>query len=536
MDMSGGGDLAWTQRNKTEMSIPLGTFPEGLRVLVVDDEPLCLMILDRMLRQCKYNVTTCNLATEALSLLRENRNYFDLVISDVYMPDMDGFKLLEAIGLELDLPVIMMSAVGETDLVMKGITHGACDYLLKPVRLEELRNIWQHVIRRRVPVKDLHREEGSGEWDDSAYPHDSTADTDHSFRKRKERVDDEIQRAEDLNNLKKARVVWSPELHKQFVQAVNQLGIEKAVPKRILDVMSVQGLTRENVASHLQKYRLYLKRLSGVNPQPYPVASFQAAKNGSSGGVMQIQPGGRAAASSSSGSKGWILGGVGLGRNVVQKDTVDRGSLQAQLQQKHQQQQLARTFEGLNQPTRDVAFTDLQRMGSNDLDLLMKTEYDASGQPLDIANDQLPVLGNLNVLEQFDLSGLIDLREGENPVTMSNLGTMSTHNNLNAITMENLRRAEDMGSLTSLKPGNGLAGGLGFGRPRGGDDWAPLEGTGLAEHLALKKFGGEFTSASCFSSVDTSSHEGISETSFKDYNDFGGPSDLLTPPHDLPLS
>ncbi|KAH9530959.1 hypothetical protein CY35_19G011300 [Sphagnum magellanicum] len=449
MDMSGGGDLAWTQRKKTEMAIPLGTFPEGLRVLVVDDEPLCLMILDRMLRQCKYNVTTCNLATKALSLLRENRNHFDLVISDVYMPDMDGFKLLEAIGLELDLPVIMMSADGETDLVMKGITHGACDYLLKPVRLEELRNIWQHVIRRRVPVKDLHREEGSGEWDDSAYPLDSTADTDHSFRKRKERVDDEIQRAEDLNNLKKARVVWSPELHKQFVQAVNQLGIEKAVPKRILDVMNVQGLTRENVASHLQKYRLYLKRLSGVNPQPYPVASFQAAKNGSSGGVMQIQPGGRAAASSSSGSKGWILGGVGLGRNVVQKDTVDRGSLQAQLQQKHQQQQLARTFEGL-----------------------------------------------------------IDLREGENAVTMSNLGTMSTHNTLNAITMENLRRAEDMGSLTSLKPGNGLAGGLGFGRPRGGDDWAPLESTGLAEHLALRKFGGEFTSASCFSSVDTSSHEG----------------------------
>jgi two-component response regulator (ARR-B family) len=145
-----------------------------------------------------------------------------------------------------------MSADGETDLVMKGITHGACDYLLKPVRLEELRNIWQHVIRRRVPVKDLHREEGSGEWDDSAYTLDSTADTDHSFRKRKERVDDEIQRAEDLNNLKKARVVWSPELHKQFVQAVNQLGIEKAVPKRILDVMNVQGLTRENVASHLQ--------------------------------------------------------------------------------------------------------------------------------------------------------------------------------------------------------------------------------------------------------------------------------------------
>lgn len=43
----------------------------------------------------------------------------DLVVSDVHMPDMDGFRLLELIGLELDLPVIMMSANGETQNVLK---------------------------------------------------------------------------------------------------------------------------------------------------------------------------------------------------------------------------------------------------------------------------------------------------------------------------------------------------------------------------------------------------------------------------------
>jgi CheY-like chemotaxis protein len=53
-----------------------------------------------------FAVTTTNQAVTALKLLRENKNKFDLVISDVHMPDMDGFKLLELVGLEMDLPVI----------------------------------------------------------------------------------------------------------------------------------------------------------------------------------------------------------------------------------------------------------------------------------------------------------------------------------------------------------------------------------------------------------------------------------------------
>ena len=55
-------------------------------------------------------VTTCGLAREALRLLRERKDGYDIVISDVNMPDMDGFKLLEHVGLELDLPVISQTS------------------------------------------------------------------------------------------------------------------------------------------------------------------------------------------------------------------------------------------------------------------------------------------------------------------------------------------------------------------------------------------------------------------------------------------
>lgn len=75
--------------------------------------------------------------------------------------------------------------------------------------------------------------------------------------------------AEDgsARTLKRPRLVWTPQLHKRFVDVVAHLGIKNAVPKTIMQLMNVEGLTRENVASHLQKYRLYLKRMQGLSTE-----------------------------------------------------------------------------------------------------------------------------------------------------------------------------------------------------------------------------------------------------------------------------
>ncbi|XP_010429508.1 PREDICTED: two-component response regulator ARR12-like [Camelina sativa] len=249
----------------------LDQFPVGMRVLAVDDDQTCLKILETLLRRCHYHVTTTNQAQKALELLRENKNKFDLVISDVDMPDMDGFKLLELVGLEMDLPVIMLSVHSDPKYVMKGVTHGACDYLLKPVRIEELKNIWQHVVRSKSRGSNNNnvgeKRDGSGNEGGG----NSDQNNGRANRKRKDQYNEEEDEERDDNDdssaQKKQRVVWTVELHKKFVAAVNQLGYEKAMPKKILDLMNVEKLTRENVASHLQKFRLYLKRISGVTNQ-----------------------------------------------------------------------------------------------------------------------------------------------------------------------------------------------------------------------------------------------------------------------------
>ncbi|XP_044956343.1 two-component response regulator ORR24-like [Hordeum vulgare subsp. vulgare] len=232
-------------------------FPEGLRVLAVDNDCVCLMELDALLRRCKYNPTIVMDAKTALKMLRAGKEKFDLVITDVSMPDMDGFKLLEIIGLEMDLPVIMLSADSDKKSVMKGINHGACDYLVKPVHTNELKNIWQHVESRRYSEAISHV---SGDDDDQGVQPGTAAKSIDG-----DDTDENRESTHTCTTQKKLRVAWTIELHKKFIEAINQIGLDRASPKKILELMNVGHLTRHHISSHLQKYKLYLKR---VNSSP----------------------------------------------------------------------------------------------------------------------------------------------------------------------------------------------------------------------------------------------------------------------------
>ncbi|KAI7733357.1 hypothetical protein M8C21_016854 [Ambrosia artemisiifolia] len=99
---------------------------------------------------------------------------------------------------------------------------------------------------------------------------------------------------------KRPRLVWTPQLHKRFVEVVAHLGVKSAVPKTIMQLMNVEGLTRENVASHLQKYRLYLKRMQGLSNEgpsssdhlfdstPVPQSFQESSWNGNGTGAIAM--------------------------------------------------------------------------------------------------------------------------------------------------------------------------------------------------------------------------------------------------------
>ncbi|KAJ8562273.1 hypothetical protein K7X08_011564 [Anisodus acutangulus] len=274
--------------------------PKGLKVLAIDDNVVCLKVLGSLLQKCGYTVTTTRNANEALDMLRKNQESFDIVITDVVRDDMDGFKLLEAIGLEMDIPVIMTSANGETKTIVEGIKHGASDYLVKPIKMEEVKNIFQHVITSNKTIENDHSTPISCNDTNELGVQESSSSLSVKRKSKNSLLQDQDEETntdqssgESCPPRKKNRMRWSKELHHKFLDAYYQLevdNLDKVVPKRILEIMNEPGVSREKVASHLQKFRNGLKKQNAIVNQDTTISTSCNSPNLSFTGQSVTKP------------------------------------------------------------------------------------------------------------------------------------------------------------------------------------------------------------------------------------------------------
>jgi DNA-binding response OmpR family regulator len=117
------------------------------RILVVDDDPKVRQLVDLRLTPAGYEVFTAASGQEALDVIAR-RGLPHLAIVDLIMPGMGGFEFCEVVQRFSDLPVILLTAMGEEDTVVEGIERYAEDYVVKPFSPRELLARVQRVLRR----------------------------------------------------------------------------------------------------------------------------------------------------------------------------------------------------------------------------------------------------------------------------------------------------------------------------------------------------------------------------------------------------
>ncbi|KAK3021565.1 hypothetical protein RJ639_046090 [Escallonia herrerae] len=268
-------------------------FTRKIRVLLVDHNKDWLISTANVLDACAYNVTAVEHAKTALLVLSERKDDIDLVIVDIDIPDLDALTLLR-LAVNMDLLAICMLIYGshnsimsanEDDMMIKrAIEIGAFLMIEKPVTKEALKYLWQDVMWQRTIRRDtkygekdkrlsqmsvmdenLKRDDESNgkpskedKGSESSDKHNHGAST-KTFKSRKSsRKDDQGKPGNNNNGGRVKRKVcteWTDELHSKFMDAVDQLGEGRCYPKEILELMKVPGLTRMQVASHLQKCR-----------------------------------------------------------------------------------------------------------------------------------------------------------------------------------------------------------------------------------------------------------------------------------------
>lgn len=126
---------------------------DNTRILVVDNEKRMCESLQTLLSKVGYEVTTVEKGEEALKKIKKDN--FDLVITDIKMPRVDGLDILKAARKkDEDALVILMTAYASLESAISAINQGAYDYLMKPIEFPELKLTIQRALEKRRAEKD----------------------------------------------------------------------------------------------------------------------------------------------------------------------------------------------------------------------------------------------------------------------------------------------------------------------------------------------------------------------------------------------
>jgi CheY-like chemotaxis protein len=131
------------------LGVPKDQCGRGERVLHIDDEPAGTSMFCRMLVKLGYRVESFNLPASAVERLRTDPLSFDVVITDLMMPDMNGLEVANAVRrLRPDLPVILLSAFSASFSSTTIRANGICEIIEKPAPINTLAAVLRRVLDR----------------------------------------------------------------------------------------------------------------------------------------------------------------------------------------------------------------------------------------------------------------------------------------------------------------------------------------------------------------------------------------------------
>lgn len=122
------------------------------RVLIIDDDPGLLTLLRLGLERDGFEVITAQSGKEGLRKAYDCHP--DLIVLDILMPEMDGWEVCQRLRYICETPILILTAVDERDGVIRGLSIGADDYVLKPCPFEELKARIRALLRRSARSSD----------------------------------------------------------------------------------------------------------------------------------------------------------------------------------------------------------------------------------------------------------------------------------------------------------------------------------------------------------------------------------------------